>query len=154
LMNTTVANDASAAAMMREDGPVSLWISSPIGSPPKKYSPDPFATRTVLNRPTLAFSPDRKHILLFINSGDRGREEAWLMPYPPATSHPPQLIFDDFPTWGGTPSFSWMPDSRRIVVALKTDPGSAMQLFVADTESGKRLPLTSQSSNMLGPQVS
>ena len=78
LTNLDVANDLSALAMLREDGPISLWISSPIGSPPRKYSPDPFATRSVLNSPKLAFSPDRKHILLFINSGDRGREEAWL----------------------------------------------------------------------------
>jgi serine/threonine protein kinase len=128
LQDLDVANDASASAMLHEDGPVSLWISSPIGSAPKKYSPDPFATRSVLNVPALAFSPDRKQILLFINSGDRGREEAWLTPYPADPSHPPHRIFEDFPTWGGTPTFSWMPDSRRIVVALQTDPGSNKHL--------------------------
>jgi Tol biopolymer transport system component len=154
LTNMVVANDTSAAAMLREDAPVSLWISSPIGSAPKKYSPDPFATRSILNTPRMAFSPDRKHILLFINSGDRGREEAWLMPYPADPSHPPRLIFGDFPTWGGTPTFSWMPDSRRIAVALQTAPGSAMQLFVADTETGRRVALTSQTKSMVGPRVS
>jgi Tol biopolymer transport system component len=152
--NPAVANDVSAAAMLRADGPISLWISSPIGSPPKKYSPDPFATKSVLNNPTLAFSPDRKQILLFINSGDRGREEAWLMPYPADPSHPPRLIFEAFPTWGGTPTFSWMPDSRRIVVALQTNPGSAIQLFEADTASGRRSALTSQTNPMFAPSVS
>jgi len=150
-----VAKDVSAAAMLVKNGPVSLWISSPIGSPPKKYSPDPFATRSVLNEPTLAFSPDRKQILLFINSGDRGgREEAWLLPYPADPSHPPRRIFEDFPTWGGTPTFSWMPDSRRIVVTLRTAPGSAMHLFLADTVSGRWSALSSQTSTMEAPHVS
>jgi len=154
LQDIDVANDASASAMLTEDGPVSLWISSPIGSAPKKYSPDPFATRSVLNAPTLAFSPDRKQILLFINSGDRGREEAWLMPYPADPSHPPRRIFGDFPTWAGTPTFSWMPDSRRIVVALETDPGSNSHLFMADTVSGRWSALSSQTSIMRAPHVS
>jgi Tol biopolymer transport system component len=154
LTNAVVTNDVSAAAMLRVDGDISLWISSPIGSPLKKYSPDPFATKTVLNNPTLAFSPDRKSILLFMNSGDRGREEAWLVPYPADPSHPPRLIFEDFPTWGGTPTFSWMPDSRRIVVALQTNPASAKQLFEADTVSGRRSALTSQTNSMFSPSVS
>jgi len=149
-----VENDLSAAAMLRNDGKNSLWISSPLGSPLKKYSPDPFATATLLNTPRLAFSPDRKHILLFMNSGDRGREEAWLIPYPADPSHPPRQIFQDFPTWAGTPVFSWMPDSRRIVVSLEADPGSPVQLFLADTISGKRLALTSQNSSMVLPRVS
>src|SRR5262249_20955330 len=85
----TVASDLSAAAMLCDEGQGSLCISAPVGSPPKKYGPDPFATRSILNRPVLAFSPDRKQILLFMNSADRGREEAWLIPYPADSSHPP-----------------------------------------------------------------
>lgn len=154
ILQIDVANDASAMVMLQQDGPVGLWISSPIGSALKKYSPDPFATRSVLNAPTLAFSPDRKQILLFINSGDRGREEAWLMPYPADPSHPPRRVFQDFPTWGGTPTFSWMPDSRRIVVALQTDPGSNKHLFLADTVSGRWSALSSQTSTMRAPHVS
>jgi eukaryotic-like serine/threonine-protein kinase len=150
-----IAADSSAAAIMRaNEGKNGLWISSPLGSPLKKYSPEPFATATLLNLPRIAFSPDRKQILLFMNSGDRGREEAWLMPYPADPSHPPRLIFQDFPTWAGTPNFSWMPDSRRIVVSLETESGSPFQLFMADTASGKRLALTSQDSSMQGPHVS
>jgi serine/threonine protein kinase len=148
-----IANDLSAAAMLRNDGKNSLWISSPLGSPVKKYSPDPFATATILNIPRVAFSPDRKQILLFMNSGDRGREEAWLMPYPADLAHPPRQLFQDFPTWIGTPLFSWMPDSRRVVVSLETDPGAPAQLFLADTVSGKRLALTSQNSSMVAPHV-
>jgi Tol biopolymer transport system component len=149
-----VASDGSAAAMLNEEGPLSLWISSPIGSPPQKYSPDPFSTRSVLNQPTLAFSPDRKHILLFVNSGDRGREEAWLIPYPADPAHPPKQIFQDFPTWAGTTRFSWMPDSRKVIVALETEPGSSTRLFQADTASGKRVALTSQTTHMMSPHVS
>jgi serine/threonine protein kinase len=149
-----ITNDLSAAAMLRNDGKSSLWISSPLGSPVKKYGAEPFASATMLNVPRLTFSPDRKKILLFMNSGDRGREEAWLIPYPADPSHPPRQIFQDFPTWAGTPVFSWMPDSRRVVVSLETDPGSPAQLFLADTLSGKRLALTSQNSSMIAPHVS
>src|SRR5262249_23146008 len=122
--SVAVASDFSAAAMLHraDDGQLGLWISTPVGTPLKKYAPDPFATRGILNRPFQAFSPDRKHILLFMNSADRGREEAWLMPYPADPANPPRLIFQDFPTWIGTPNFSWMPDSRNVVVALQTEP--------------------------------
>ena len=155
LPGAAVANDASAAAILiQKDGPMGLWISSPIGSAAKKYSPDPFATRSVFNWPALAFSPDGKKILLFIDSGDRTHEEAWLMPYPADPSHPPRQIFQDFPTWAGTPTFSWMPDSRRIVVTLQTDPGSSKHLFLADTVSGRWSALSSQTTSMQAPHVS
>src|SRR5262249_32521255 len=81
---TTIASDFSAAAVLHgeDDGRIGVWITTPIGTPLKKYVPDPFSTLAFLNRPMMAFSPNQKQILLLMNSADRGREEAWLMPYP------------------------------------------------------------------------
>ena len=137
-----------------DDGKQGVWISAPLGSALKKYEPDPFATQGVYNRPNLAFSPDRKHILFFLNSGDRGREEAWLMPYPADASNPPRLIFQDLSSWGGTPRFSWMPDSRHVVVSLQADGGSASGLLLADTMSEERTALSRQTTGMGNPRVS
>src|SRR5579883_3476619 len=66
----TIASDSSVAAMFMEDqGQNGIWFSQPIGSPLKKYTPEPFATRSIVNAPKMAFSPDHKQILLFMNSG-------------------------------------------------------------------------------------
>ena len=64
-----------------DDGVNAVWISSPPGAAPQKYLPNPMATRALYNATNLRFSPDGKSILLFMR-GDKGRTEAWLMPYP------------------------------------------------------------------------
>ncbi len=154
--SAVIANDFSAAALLHSEsgGKIGVWISAPVGAPLKKYVPDPFATQIIYNRASLAFSPDKRHILLFLNSGDRGREEAWLMPFPADAAHPPQLIFQDLSSWSGTPQFSWMPDSRHVVVALQTEFGSVSRLFIADTMSKDRVALPSQTVSMVVPRVS
>jgi eukaryotic-like serine/threonine-protein kinase len=124
------------------DSRYGVWISSPPSAAPKRYLPDPFATKDVVNNPKLKFSPDGKQLLLFINGG-RQREEAWILPYPADTSHPPHQIFPNLKSFGGTPSFVWMPDSRRIVVSLSTARDAEEQLWMGDTVSGSLYALTS-----------
>ncbi len=115
-------------------------ISDPLGSPVRAYSPAPFASKELFNRPGLAFAPDGKKILLF-RAGEKVNEEAWLLPYP-AGNKPPRRILEKLPTFEGTPSFSWMPDSRHIVVSIATDQDSPDHLWIADTESDALTPIT------------
>ena len=119
-----------------------VWISSPPGSTPAKYLPNPMASRALYNTTNLRFSPDGKSILLFMR-GDKGRTEAWLMPYPPNPSKPPHLVQKDLTPYGGTPEFSWMPDSRHVVLSFASSPESSSQLWMADTASRERIALTS-----------
>jgi len=52
----------------------------------------PFASRTVLNTPTVKYSPDGKQIIFIRNAG--ASEEAWLLPYPANASNPPRRILE------------------------------------------------------------
>jgi Tol biopolymer transport system component len=147
-----VSPDNKASAMLaRKDGQVGIWISSPLGAPPKPYVPAPFTGSEVFNSPHLKFSPDGKYLLLLIN---RKREEAWLLPYPPNFSQPPRQVVSNLESLGGTPEFSWMPDSRHIVLSLAATADGSPQLWMADTRSAERFALTSGTTERLAPAVS
>ncbi len=126
-------------------------ISDPLGSPLRRYTPDPFASKNMFNVPELLFSPDGKKILLF-RSGDKNKEEAWLLPYP-AGSKPPQRIMQKLPPFQGTPTFSWMPDSRHIVISIALGLNASAHLWMADTQSDSLTPLTMGNEYELLPAV-
>lgn len=126
-------------------------ISDPLGSPLRAYAPAPFASKDIFNVPELFFSPDGKKILLF-RSGEKDKEEAWLLPYP-ASNRPPRRILQNLPTFQGTPTFSWMPDSRHIVVSMSTGQDSPAHLWIADTQSDALTPLTTGNASEMSPVV-
>lgn len=126
-------------------------ISDPLGSPLQSYTPAPFASKELSNIPQLLFSPDGKKILLF-RAGDKNKDEAWLLPYP-AGSKPPQRILQKLPPYQGTPTFSWMPDSRHIVVALAAEQDAPAHLWMADTRSDDLTPLTTSNAGESRPAV-
>jgi Tol biopolymer transport system component len=150
----TVSPEANAVAVLHtgDDSLTGIWISSPIGSALKPYAPAPFATREAYNLPQARFSPDGKQILLVINR--KGTEEAWVLPYPPDPSKPPRQIWKDLQSFGGTPQVSWMPDNRRVVIALAVTPGATTQLWMGDTVSGDRSALLSGTTHYVSPSVS
>ena len=141
-----------AALMKGKDGYYSVEVSDPLGSPLRTYTPAPFASKGIYNYPQLALSPDGKEILLF-RAGDNAKEEAWLLPYP-AGGKPPQRILQKLPSFAGTPTFSWLPDSRHIVVSLAAEQNSPSHLWIADTASNDLRPLTTGTSVELFPAVS
>jgi Tol biopolymer transport system component len=150
-----VARDGRTAAVFRrgEDGSSGVWISSPLGAPLRKYTPDPFATREVYNTPNLHFSPDGKQILLFMNGGRHG-EEAWLMPVPADAAHPPRRVLLNSHTYSGTPDFSWMPDSRHVVVDGSLSSDQVSHLWLVDLASGERHAVTGGTIGQGDPVVS
>jgi Tol biopolymer transport system component len=117
-----------------------LAVSDPLGSPLRNYTPSPFASKEIFDSPITRFSPDKTKILLFQAAGG-GKEEAWLLPYP-AEGKPPRRVLEKLPSFQGTPTVSWMPDSRHIVVALAAEKDSQIHLWIADTESDDLTPLT------------
>ena len=136
-----ISQDGRVLTTMRreDDGTYSAATSSPAGSPLRRYSPAPFETKQVANAPDLRLSSDGSRILYFLNSN--GQEQAWSLPFP-AGSGIPKLILKDLPPYGGTPAFSWFPDSRHIAIALEQRQGDAYHLWIADTVTGSRTPLT------------
>jgi serine/threonine protein kinase len=150
-----VSRDGRAFATLardKEHGDIyNVEISDPLGSPFRPYTPAPFASKTVSNNPQLAFSPDGKKILL-VFAGEKLKEDEWLLPYPPGSA-PPRRIFQRLRAAGTMPSFSWMPDSRHLVVSIAQEQNSPAHLWIADIESGDLTPLTSGNSNEEFPVV-
>jgi Tol biopolymer transport system component/DNA-binding winged helix-turn-helix (wHTH) protein len=128
-----------------------LEISDPLGSPLRTYTPAPFATKVISNFPRLGVSPDGKKILLIVDD-ESGKEETWLLPYP-AGSQPPRHLLQKLTTFYGTPGFSWMPDSRHVVVSFAADQNSSPHLWMADTESAELTPLTAGTATEMFPAV-
>lgn len=127
-------------------------ISDPLGSPLRPYTPAPFASKSASNTPQLAFSPDGKKILLVL-AGDNLKEDEWLLPYPPG-SEPPHRVFRRLSsTTDSTPDFSWMPDSRHLVVSLAQEQNSPAHLWMADIQSNDLVPLTSGNAGENYPVV-
>jgi Tol biopolymer transport system component len=152
--SATVAPDLQSVAWVAQgdDGLYGVWISTPPGAPRRKYTPDPVASKVLFNGAILRFSPDGKELLLITRS-DRNRDEAWLMPYPPNPSKPPRLVLPGA-SYNGTPGFSWMPDSRHIVLSFSPTSESPAQLWLADTDSGNLLALTSGTASRGSPGLS
>jgi serine/threonine protein kinase len=151
--SASVTRDGTAIAWLHraEDGEQSVWTSSPIGAPPKRYEPAPFASPVVFNSPRVRFSPDGKQILLY--RGARTGEEAWLMPYPANAAVPVRRILKHLPSFSGTPEFSWMPDNRHIVVSTATG-AEPDRLYMADTVSDKFVVFSSGTTAQGSPAVS
>jgi serine/threonine protein kinase/Tol biopolymer transport system component len=148
-----VSRDGTALAWLHagDDGAISIWISSPLGAAPTPYEPAPFASRTVLNTPTVKFSPDGKQIIFIRNAG--ASEEAWWLPYPANASNPPRRILEGLPAFENTPNFSWMPDNRRIVLSGSSG-GQPRQLYLADTISGVFSMFSGGTTSQGSPAVS
>jgi Tol biopolymer transport system component len=153
LISLSPDNRAVAYFYPGDDGRYGVWISSPPTAAPKRYLPDPYATKDIYNVPKLKFSPDGKQMLLTMNGG-RQREEAWILPYPPNPSKPPHMVLSNLEPAGGTPVFAWMPDSRHVVFALQRVGDNSEQLWLADTVSGEFHALTSGTTFRSGPAVS
>ena len=149
----TISPDNKTVAFFYPKGErYGVWIASPLEAPPALYLPDPFATKDVYNGPQLKFSPDGKQLLLFVNAG-RGGEEAWLLPYPADPKRPPRRVLQGLESYGGTPSFAWMPDSRRVVVSFSKSIDESEQLWLADLANSERHALTSGTTPRTAPAV-
>ena len=129
----------------------SVWISSPPGAEPKEYTPHPFEVRGPFTPVYLRFSPDNK--LLYLSMYTDAGAETWLLPIP-AGSGTPRQIFEKVP-WNRPVAASWMPDSRRLVLAGNPAPAFGATLWLADTrtESLTRL-LADPDSGQTTPSVS
>ena len=150
-----VSRDGNATAILRrsEDGIYSVWVSQSPGAAFVPYEPAPFATRSIVNRPKLDFSPDGKQILLYRHSpGAKGA--AWLMPYPANEADPPKRVLDGLPSFAGTPNVSWMPDNRHIVLSTTPSVGEPAQLYMADTISGAFAVFSRGTTSQNAPAVS
>jgi eukaryotic-like serine/threonine-protein kinase len=142
---------ANAAVYFRgADGVVSIW-SVPRSGPPQAYAPAPFASRQSFNTPVVKFSPDGRQLLLVRNAGVG--EEMWLMPFPGDAANPPRRVLEHLPTLSGTPTFSWLPDNRHVLLSVRLGTAPE-QLYLADTISGAFTSVSSGTARQRWPAVS
>ena len=129
-----ISRDGKALAIWRVDRSQqngvrgSVWISSPPGTEPVEYTPHPFEVRGPFTPVYLRFSPDGK--LLYLSMYTDAGAETWLLPFP-AGSGTPRRIFEKVP-WNRPAAASWMPDSRRLVLAGNPAPATGTTLWLAD----------------------
>jgi Tol biopolymer transport system component len=150
-----VSRDGNAIAFFGRGGPQEkwgIWIGALTGSPPSRYEPAPFESDYYVNVPKVRLSPDGTQILLLRNATHG--EEAWLLPYPPDAGNPPRRIFEStLPPAEGTPSVAWMPDSRRLIMAISSGLEPS-RLFMADTVTGEFSLLSGGTTSASQPAVS
>jgi serine/threonine protein kinase len=150
--SVSVDGTAAAALFRGEDDGYRVYVSSPIGTAWTPYEPAPFASRSIRNTPWLRFSPDGRHMLLNRNGGS-GEEETWLLPYPASPANPPRRVALQLTAVSGTPTFSWMPDNRRVVLSVNR-AGVSGQLYLGDTVTGEVALLSSGTAPYRVPAVS
>ena len=149
----TVSADHRFAAYFAaaDDGTWGVYTVARPGGPPARYSVAPYATKTFFNQPVLRFSPDGSRLILLVNRG--AGEEGWLLTFPEAGTAGVRGIEPPLHTYAGTPTLSWMPDNRHVVLALQVDPVGSQQLWMVDMQSGERHALTSGTRDSHGPAV-
>ena len=135
-----VAPDGKAVAVLCQDEHANfdLCVSSPLGSPLKPYSPNPFTASRLLDSPQFGFSPDGKSILFLFDDFASKTRQVWLLPYPAGPGNSPRRVLPDLPGYSIVPSFCWAPDSRHVILSLRARPDLPSQLWEGDVRSGKR----------------
>jgi hypothetical protein len=114
-----IATDGKGYAYLVKDGGRHIIETAPsVGSPGKRYQPGPCEADDINNSPTLRVSPSHRRMLFLVDPA--AAYLAWDIPLPSGNKAPRQVL-PGLPRFGGTPQFSWLPDSRHIVLALQSE---------------------------------
>jgi eukaryotic-like serine/threonine-protein kinase len=147
--------DGKTLAFFRatDAGQLQLWLSSPPGSAPVPYPRPPFNSTNGFAEATLHFSPDGSKLGTWIERGEGTalRAEFWVLPMAGAAPYRVAAPVEDL--GGLAPTFSWLPDSRRVVSALP-HPAPGMHIWLTDTERAASRLLTTTGGFENDPAVS
>jgi len=148
-----IAQDGKGyAGFVKEGGRYIIETAPSAGSPGKRYQPGLFEADDIHNTPTLRISPDHRRMLLLV--GTAAGNLAWDIPLPSGNKAPRQVL-PGVARFAGSSQFSWLPDSRHIVLAMQAKSVDVHNhLWIADVDSGRRRPLTGGLSSEFEPDVS
>jgi Tol biopolymer transport system component len=131
-----------------------LWIASPPDAAPVKYDKG-FVDNGSFRPNFLGFSPDGSRLLLSGYLADPANPRD----FPPAvweivgssldTMGAPRRVFAPG-AWSSPPAFSWLPDSRRAILAMGPEPG----LWLGDVARGALSKITDGLAGEREPSVS
>jgi eukaryotic-like serine/threonine-protein kinase len=155
VIDATISPDGKTLVFMRESHGNSsvLYISSPPGNKPKQYPVELFDTKDY-HSGLVRFSPDGSRIAMSLSPTRTTGSilEIWILPFLKGTPHKlmqkfPDLIPDDY--------LNWMPDSRYLVIAGKSQKVSTIHsLWMVDTKSDHAQRLTAGNLDEVQPDVS
>ena len=148
----TVAPDGKTLAFLRGvGGRRSLWTAAIPGGEPRPYQTSPFPQMFTRSN-SVEFSPDGGQIAVLVErqDGPSLSSELWVIPYP--SGRPRRVLTRARDNSGGR--ISWLSDNRHIVMdgVFLDRPG--IHLYLADTESGRIVPITSGTAEEGDPSVS
>jgi Tol biopolymer transport system component len=144
-----IAPDGVTTAVARRDAAGSLSFGRLGSKDWKLYKKPPFDQN--FSGRAVEFSPDGKKLAILFSRTNSGEGELWLVPYPPESGSPRKLFAGA--TGATFFGFSWMPDSRRLAVAI-SQGDEPSQIFLGDAESGALRKLTAGLEHRAGPAVS
>jgi Tol biopolymer transport system component len=157
--------DGRTIAFMRESDTLrqnvfylglSIFTASATGENARAYAELPFKDRTFVDG-ALKFSPDGTKLLAWVwgwteESSSTPTAQFWMVPWP--TGQPSRVLQSLDRVASAAAAFDWLPDSRRIVLALGEPGGTGTHLMLADTVSGATTPLTTTPGSENRPAVS
>ena len=135
---------------------LSMAVATAEGENARPYAEAPFSERTFVDG-TLKFSPDGAKLMVWVwgwtdDVSSTPRAQFWLVPWP--AGKPTQVLRTLERVALTAPAFDWLPDSRRIVLALAEPQATGPHLTIADTASGATAPLTMTPGTENRPAVS
>jgi serine/threonine protein kinase len=147
----TLSPDAKTLLALGQGGAgkgLTLQYASPPDATPRVYAPDPFEGMGRLSALEGSFAPGGKDVLLA--AYDREGAMYWLVPWPPGKA---RRVLEGL---GESAGFSWMPDSRHMVLAVqpRSDPTQPVRLMMADVSANRYWPLMVSNSQAGYPAVS
>lgn len=158
-----ISPDGATFAFLRDEGQpdaigaVGLWLAAADGSGQRRYAPAPLADLRFVEA-TVAFSPDGRQLGLCVVPESAGLApeargwQFWTVPLPQGQAiRRFQGWTDTMPRVG---SFTWLPDSRHVVIGVVAMGAPGSQLWMADIERNRRWPLTRGPDSYYSPSAS
>lgn len=124
---TISPNGTTIAAFRTEDSGASLYWAGPDGGDPQRVRRPPFPDSARFAH-GISFSPDGSRLIagLIPDIGPQAGLNLWLLPYPEGT---PRRIPATLPRDARPLGYSWMPDSRHVVLSMEMVEGSGHHLY-------------------------
>jgi Tol biopolymer transport system component len=138
---SAIAPDGKSLFFLRDDSNAglaqTLWFATLPDLKEQRFTRDEL--KGIGSSGYLRFSPDGARLMLFLGPDPNSDASFWDLPLP---NGKPRRLLTELSTLGSAPPvFSWLPDSRHIVVTSSNGPSPGAHLWVADTAPPSRLAL-------------
>ena len=156
-MHAAISRDGRTLALLREEGAgigMSLWFASSSGSQLRPYKHPPL--NVPLSNGALRYSPDGSKLLIWFMGGKRTPDwpDSSGFVVIPSDDSPPRDVLPQLRGPRTPPLFTWLADSRSIVLVRDDGQTPGAHLWIADTDTNRVRPLTMTNGNEGSPAVS